>query len=135
MARKEQFVRTGKKDPATGAELVTMEVKVKDKKVTATKRYFEDTDQLGGLSDEYLLKCVNYAEDLFVRAATTRENTDEVGKKAMRSQAREHWRQNDKESFVQFFVEESHTEAEINAKLEAYYAENLANDASEDAAS
>lgn len=125
MARKERFVRTGEKDSATGAEWVEIEVTVKDKEVKAKRRLFEDTDQLGGLTDEYLLKCVNYAEDLLVRAATTRENTDVTGKRAMRQAAMDAWRQADKPSFSQWFVEESHTEAETNAKLEAYYAEHL----------
>lgn len=124
--RKERFVRTGEKDAATGAEWVTIEVTVKDKTVTAKRRLFEDTDQLGGLTDEYLLKCVNYAEDLLVRAATTRENTDVTGKKMQRQAAMDAWKKADKAGFAEMLLADRQTQAKIDAALEAYYAEHLA---------
>lgn len=125
MARKENFRRTGEKDSLTGAEWVEVDVKVKDKEVKAKRRLFEDTDQLGGLTDEYLLKCVNYAEDLLVRAATTRENTDQTGKKAQRSEAMAHWKQNDNAGFAAFVMADGFTQAKLDAALEAYYAEHF----------
>ena len=126
MARKEKYRHTGKFDGTNGAEWVEIDVKVKDKTVTAVRRLFTSVDQLGDMPDADLLLRVNYAEDLLARAACTRANTDEVGKKAQRTAARDAWKRDDKAGFIQFFVEESHSEAEINARLEAYYAENLA---------
>ena len=113
-------------DAKTDAQLAELDVEVKGKVYVTRKRIFKNVEQLGGLADEDLLKMVNYAEDLFVRAKCTSDNTDATGKKAKRDAAREHWKLNDKPGFIQFFVEESHTTAEMDAKLDAYHAEHLA---------
>src|SRR5262249_39541699 len=124
MARKERFVRTGKTDAMTGAELVEITVKVGEKHFTTTRPLFTTVDQLGGLTDDECLNLCNYAEDVFARAECTREHTPAGGKTRERNAAREHWRSADKATFIKFFVDESHDQKEIDAALDAYYAEN-----------
>lgn len=113
--------------PQTGAQLAEMPVKVGKLTPMARKRIFTDTDQLGGLLDEELLKMVNYAEDLFARAACTREHTPKGEKELHRTEARQHWALQDKANGTTTLIDYllgGPTAAMVNAKLDAYWEEN-----------
>ncbi len=116
---KVRYTLTGEKDTLTGAALATMQVKVGKLTVTATKRIFTDVEQVGSLSDEDCLKMVNYAEDLFVRAKATSDNTPKGEKDAQRRAAIKVWKAEDSDALLEVIGADNQ-----NALLDAYFAEH-----------
>lgn len=125
--REENFARiAGKRCGTTNAEMVEIEVKVKDKSCTGERRLFTLREQVMKLDDASLLRRINYAEDLLARAAITRANTDATGKKMQRQAAMDAWKIADKAGFAEMLLADGQTQAKIDSALEAYYAEHLA---------